>query len=312
MKKILLYTLIALISLAVLAAIFIGTRLGIAHAESEREWQTVPSSVPSLEATSKLEIIPLYENDRASESLEQGHGVSYLIRTDSTTAILDLGHNPDEAAKLPSLQNLQALGIAWDEIDAVVISHPHPDHVGGIKAWQNKTISFGDFKGSFGKLTIYTPIPMVSPSAKIEHSDQPTLISRDMATTGALPYPEVFPIYLFNAKGYEQGLVFDVEEEGLVLITGCGHPTLEKLVLRAETLYGKKVVGVVGGLHYGEARLEDLQPHIQFLASREPKLIALSPHDSSATVIEAFSSAFPEAYQAIRVGEIIQFPTNDD
>jgi 7,8-dihydropterin-6-yl-methyl-4-(beta-D-ribofuranosyl)aminobenzene 5'-phosphate synthase len=310
MKKLLLYTLIVLISLVALTAIFFTARLGIAKAQSEREWQTVPTSVPALATTSHLEIIPLYENDRINESLDFGHGVSYLIRTDSATVILDMGNNPDEAAHLPSLQNLQALDIAWDEIDAVLISHPHPDHVGGVTAWRNKTVSLGDFTGNLGNLTIYTPISMTYPGTTISLSAEPTLTGRDMATTGTIPYPEVFPISLFSAKGYEQGLVIDVAGEGLVLITGCGHPTLEKLVTRAEALYGKEVVGVVGGLHYGEASPEEIQPHIKFLETRHPKLVALSPHDSGQAVIDEFASAFPEAYQYIRVGEAIQFPKN--
>lgn len=310
MKKFLLYTLIALVSLSALTAIFFTARLGIANIQSEREWQKTPASVHDLETTTQVEIIPLYENDRVNEGLEFGHGVSYLIRTDSATIILDLGNNPDETALLPSLQNMQALGIAWDEIDAVVISHPHPDHVGGVNAWQNETVSFGEFAGDLGKLPIFTPIPMLYPGAAITHSAEPTRVSQDMATTGTIPYPEVFPISLFNAKGYEQGLVIDVADEGLVLITGCGHPTLEKLVTRAEALYGKEVVGVVGGLHYGEAGPEEILPHIKFLESRHPNLIALSPHDSGRAVIDEFASAFPETYQYIRVGEAIRFPKN--
>lgn len=310
MKKFLLYTLIALVALITLTAVFFGTRVGIANAQSKREWQRVPGSIPPLETTSQLEIIPLYENDRADESLEQGHGVSYLIRTDSATILLDLGNNPAESAGLPSLRNLQALGIPRDEIDAIMVSHPHPDHVGGIKAWQNKTIAMNDFKGNLGNLKIYTPILLTVPGATTIHSAEPTLLSLDMATTGTIPYPEVFPIYLFDAKGYEQGLVIDVAGEGLVVVTGCGHPSLEKLVTRAEALYGGKVVGVVGGLHYGEASPEEVQHHIKFLESRHPKLIALSPHDSGPAVVDEFASAFPEAYQYIRVGEAIQFPTS--
>jgi 7,8-dihydropterin-6-yl-methyl-4-(beta-D-ribofuranosyl)aminobenzene 5'-phosphate synthase len=103
-------------------------------------------------------------------------------------------------------------------------------------------------------------------------------------------------------------VIIEVAGKGLVLITGCGHPTLEKLVSRAEELYDKQVVGVVGGLHYGAASLEDIQPHIQFLEARQPGLVALSPHDSEAAVLDAFRAAFPEAYQFIRVGEAIRFP----
>jgi 7,8-dihydropterin-6-yl-methyl-4-(beta-D-ribofuranosyl)aminobenzene 5'-phosphate synthase len=123
-----------------------------------------------------------------------------------------------------------------------------------------------------------------------------------------LAYPEVFPLSLFKPRGSEQALVVHVTGEGLVLITGCGHPTVEKLVTRAEALYGQPVVGVVGGLHYGEANAEDLTDPIAFLASREPRLVALSPHDSGPAAIEAFRAAFPEAYREVMVGQPIRFP----
>jgi 7,8-dihydropterin-6-yl-methyl-4-(beta-D-ribofuranosyl)aminobenzene 5'-phosphate synthase len=144
--------------------------------------------------------------------------------------------------------------------------------------------------------------------AEIIHSAEPTLIAKDIATTGVISYSEVFPLSLFNPKGYEQGLVIHVAGKGLVMITGCGHPTMEKLVTRAEELYGEQVTGVVGGLHYEKISAQDVQPHIQFLDPRQPKLIALSPHDSSPEALAAFHGAFSEAYRFIKVGEAIQFP----
>jgi len=308
MKKILLYSLFAIVGFVVLFALFFAIRQGLTNAQIEREGQESPASVPGLETTTRLEITPVYEEDRADESFDFGHGVSYLIRTDSATILMDVGNNPNESAQLPSIQNLQALGISWEEIDAVVISHPHPDHIGGLKAWQNKTISFGDLTADLGKLPVYVPIPIVYPGAKVVHSATPTLVSADIGTTGAISFPEVFPLSFFNPKGYEQALVIHVAGKGLVLITGCGHPTMEKLVARAEVLFGEEVVGVVGGLHYEKASTEDVQPHIQFLEPRQPELIALSPHDSSPEALEAFETAFPESYRFVRVGEAIQFP----
>ena len=308
MKKIFLYSLISFASMAAFFLLIFTVRQMIARGQVEREWQTHPASVPSLETTTRLEIIPLYEEASAEESFDFGHGVSYLIRTDSATILMDLGNNPDESAHLPSLQNMQTLGIPWEEINAIVVSHPHPDHVGGVKAWQDKTISFGDFAGDLSKMPIYVPTSLSHSSAILTASSEPTLVSKDIATTGLIPYSEVFPISLFSAKGYEQGLVIHVAGQGLVMITGCGHPTMEKLVERAETLFGEQVVGVVGGLHYEKLSVEDVQPHIRFLAPRQPKLIALSPHDSSPKALEAFQSAFPEAYRFVQVGEAIQFP----
>jgi 7,8-dihydropterin-6-yl-methyl-4-(beta-D-ribofuranosyl)aminobenzene 5'-phosphate synthase len=308
MKKFLLYSLFILVGLVVFTTLFFTVRQGIANTQIRREGQVVPASIPNLETTTRLEIIPLYEEASAEESFDFGHGVSYLIRTDSATILMDLGNNPAESVHLPALQNMQALGIAWEEIDAIVISHPHPDHVGGVKPWEDRSISFADFTGYLSVMPIYVPTSMKYSSATLVHSEQPTLISKDIATTGVISYAEVYPLSIFNPKGYEQGLVIHVAGQGLVMITGCGHPTMEKLVMRAEELYGEPVVGVVGGLHYEKISAEDAQPHIQFLESRQPKLIALSPHDSSPEALTAFHLAFSEAYQFIKVGEAIQFP----
>ena len=308
MKKIFLYSVSILSSVTVLSILFFSGRQMITRAQVEHEWQTTPNFAPQLEATTRLEIIPLYEEARKDESFDFGHGVSYLIRTDSATILMDLGNNPVESVHLPSLQNMQSLEIPWEEIDAVVISHPHPDHIGGIKAWQDNTLSFGDFAGDVNELPIYVPASITYAGATLIQSSEPTLVSKDIATTGLIAYPEVFPISLFSAKGYEQGLVIHVAGQGLVMITGCGHPTMEKLVLRAETLFGEQVIGVVGGLHYEKVSMEEVQPHSHFLESRQPKLIALSPHDSSPEALETFQSAFSEAYRFIKVGEAIQFP----
>lgn len=308
MKKILLASLVVLVALTTITVLFFIVRQALVRAEVKREEQVVPKSTFTVETTTHLDILPLYEEDRAKESFELGHGVSYLIRTDSATILMDLGNNPSESPKIPSLQNMQALGISWDDIDAIVISHPHPDHVGGVQAWQDKTLSFGNFTSNLSQMPIYAPNPITYSGTKLIHSTDPTLISNDIATTGMISYPEVFPIYLFSPKGTEQAVVINVAGKGLVLITGCGHPTMEKLVTRAETLFDRKVVGVVGGLHYEKTSAEDVKPHIQFLQPRQPKLVALSPHDSSPEALKAFQSAFPEAYQVLQVGRTIQFP----
>jgi len=195
MKKFLLYSLLAILGLAVFAVLFFSVRQTFARAEVARDWQSSPESAPGLETTSRLEILPLYEEDRSEERFDMGHGVSYLIRTDSSTVLLDLGNNPTDSPQLPSLKNMQELGISLDEVDAIVISHPHPDHVGGVMAWQNKTISFGDFTGDLSQMRVYIPDALTYSAAELIPSLEPTLISKDIATTGAISYPEVFPIY---------------------------------------------------------------------------------------------------------------------
>lgn len=298
------------LTILILIPLGIATLLGLrgwqANQEVANEWTNFDEQAPALATTSSLEIVPLYEAASASPDFISGHGVSYLIRTDSATILLDVGDNPDSTTVAPFAKNMQTLGIAWDEVDRVVISHPHPDHVGGLTAWQERTISFGELPGGLGERLVF--VPHITTYTGAVHATIPTLPAPDVATTGVISYLEVWPISLFAPKGGEQPLVVHVADHGLVLITGCGHPGLERLVERAESLYGEQVVGVVGGLHYTNARADELQSPIQFLQSRHPELVGLSPHDSGPEALAAFESAFPGVYQTLTVGETILFP----
>ena len=306
MKRVALSILLAVFVLLAAALILFGLRRVQTQRQVEAEGRSALPAAPALAATSRLQIIPLYEEASADSRWISGHGVSYLIRTDTASILLDVGHNPDALAAAPFAQNMQALDVPWHALDAVVISHPHPDHVGGTDAWWRHTISFGELPGGVGAVPVYTPIPMAYSGGR--YSAEPTLVAPDAATTGVLSYPEVFPLSLFEAKGREEALVVEVAGQGLVLITGCGHPGLEPLVTRAEALYGMPVVGVVGGLHYENIAPEALNAHIQFLQSRSIRLAALSPHDSSAQAMDAFQAAFADGYHTLRVGEAVQFP----
>lgn len=287
-------------------AALMGFRQQQAARDVEEAWTQFSAAAPPLAMTSRLEIVPLYEAASAGPDFISGHGVSYLIRTDSAAILLDVGDNPDGSSVAPFAQNMEALGISWDEVYRVVISHPHPDHVGGLAAWRERTILFGDLPGGLGERLVF--VPHVTTYQGAVHATIPTLPVPDIATTGVIAYLETWPLSLFAPKGGEQALVVHVAGHGLMLITGCGHPGLERLVTRAESLYGAQVIGVVGGLHYLNAPADELQPQIQFLQSRRPELVALSPHDSAPEALAAFENAFPNAYHTLAVGESIQFP----
>jgi hypothetical protein len=65
MKKFLLYSLFTFVGLVALTTLFLTIRQGIANAQIKREGQVVPASVPNLEMTTRLEILPLYEEASA-------------------------------------------------------------------------------------------------------------------------------------------------------------------------------------------------------------------------------------------------------
>jgi 7,8-dihydropterin-6-yl-methyl-4-(beta-D-ribofuranosyl)aminobenzene 5'-phosphate synthase len=264
------------------------------------------ASVPlQLGETKTLEILPLYEK-AAQDGLQSGHGVSYLIRTDSATILFDLGNNLTAASPSPLEQNMAGLGISLDEIDLIVLSHRHPDHVGGQNWWNDKTFSLaGASQPPLGDLPIYVPETMTYPGSKPVLAEAPARLADGVATTGLFAYAQPFPIWLATPKGDEQALAVNVAGQGIVLITGCGHMGLNTLLARADAAFDAPVVGVIGGLHYGKADAAALQSEIQLMQALSPMAVALSPHDSGAAALDAFTQAFPAAYRPIRVGASI-------
>ena len=292
---------------AVLALVALAQTARWARAENER--QRVEAAAPlaplALAATRHLEILPLVEADTAVARVATEHGVAYLVRTDGATVLLDLGFN--QAAVTPSTlrHNMDVLGVSLGEIDAFVISHPHPDHMGGINAWRRNTLAFGKDPIELGGRPLYVPEPIGYPGAEPIVSDEPTVVAPAIATTGTIAFANPFPVGLLRPRAEEQALAVNVAGRGIVLVTGCGHPGLERMVARAQALFAEPIVGVVGGLHYEDASADALAPHLAFLRGLEPQLVALSPHDSSAAVIASVRAAFPGADRDVAVGAAI-------
>ena len=270
----------------------------------------VPRAIHDLGTTQGLMILPIVEaaSDRADLITEPG--VAYLIRTDRQTILLDLGHNASGARPSTLVHNLQALGLRLEDVDLFVISHPHPDHVGGVQAWRQHTLAFGNDPYDLAGRSVVVPTPTTYPGATPVLAADPVVLGPGVATTGALPFANPFPISLLEPRAAEQALAIDVAGHGIVLITGCGHPGLETLVARARQVFDDPVVGVVGGLHDQDLDARQLAPQLDLLRSLRPQLVALSPHDSGPAALAAFHDAFPNVYREVRIGSPIRFGTS--
>ncbi len=51
-------------------------------------------------------------------------------------------------------------------------------------------------------------------------------------------------------------------KEGLVLVIGCGHPGLEKIVKRVKSIFSGEIYLLTGGFHYIDFSAEDKNPPI--------------------------------------------------
>ena len=293
-------------------------------AEDWRKRQSELSKLTDLGTTKTLAILPLIDWHVANEGLQGESGVAYLVKTDDATILFDVGRNSKEEHPSPLLQNMQQVGVNIHDIDLIVISHPHGDHTGGGKWARASTFSLTDHQIDLGELNAFTPVPMEYPGIEVKWSEDPTVIAPGVATTGVINN-----YCFFMGEIPEQALVVNVEGKGIVVISGCGHQTLKKIVDRTEALVDAPLYGMVGGLHYpvikcrnidvhryvatwklpGEfLSIEEVQGNIDYLRQRDVGVVGLSPHDSCDASIEAFRQTFPETYRDIVVGEEIMIP----
>jgi len=294
--------------------------------ETERLYResASPPPIKDFGATRALRILPLVDWHLSRPGLAGEAGVSYLIRTDHATILFDVGANDRGESPSPLERNLRALGVSLNEVDNMVISHLHHDHVGGRKWVGRRSFSLGKTQDPLPGKRVWVPTEMSYPGLFPIVAREPVAIAQGVATTGTIPRQ------LFMGLIEEQALAVNVEGKGLVLIVGCGHQTLPRLLERADRVFGIPLYGVVGGLHYpvpdgrmnwlglnaqrvfasGTGPLhpvtwEEMEADLDVLAARRPGLVSLSGHDSSDAVIGHFRERFGDAYRDLRVGQEI-------
>ena len=137
--------------------------------------------------------------------------------------------------------NLQKMNIDLQEIEAVVLSHSHGDHTGGI-----------GIVGKLGNVKVFVPTSFFAPIAKrlsrfrnveMEKVRGLTEIVQGITSTGEI------------GRVGEQSLMVQTPK-GLVIVTGCSHPGLDTIIKVAERV--GTIYGVVGGFH-GFDKLEILR-----------------------------------------------------
>ncbi len=319
---------IGTLALGALVGLLEWRRISLAEAfEARPPGAAGDHRITDLGSTRRLEIIPLINWHAGVSGLATEAGVAYLVRTDHATLLFDLGYNALGEARSPLRRNMERLGLSMDAVDAVFISHRHRDHVGGSVAERSGVLpADGSLPELKGKILL-TPEHVSYPGATSTVLDSARKLFEGVATTGPVMRS------LFLGPIGEQALVVNVAGRGLVVIVGCGHPTIPRLLGRLAEIFPEPLYGMVGDLHYpvpaGRMRIAGLDAQRLFASGSGPfrqitmaeaqaelalldrlQLLALGGHDTSDEVLAWAATRFEERFRRVKVGEpiVVQAP----
>jgi 7,8-dihydropterin-6-yl-methyl-4-(beta-D-ribofuranosyl)aminobenzene 5'-phosphate synthase len=290
---------------------------------ADTAWASADTEPLKLDPVERLTITPLVDKRVAHANLNGGLGVSYLIQAGGARLLFDLGVDATNGADSLLQRNASQLGLPLDPLDALVISHRHYDHVGGFEVQRAHSFATPTPTIESGKVPVFLPEPLQHPTADLRVVTEPQPIVPGVVSLGTIP-----GALFFLGWTPEQALAVNVTGKGIVIIVGCGHQGIHRIVERAEALFDAPVHAIVGGLHLpvtgvslrrfvGTGRLPwrpltpaDTRETIRYLQDKGIKRIALSAHDSCDRTVNAFQEAWGADFDVVTVGQPLTFASN--
>ena len=237
---------------------------------------------------SQLRLHVVFNNVPYKAGLKTSWGFSCLIEGLDETILFDTGGNGDIL-----LSNMQRLGLDPEGVDAVVLSHIHTDHTGGL----------GAFLAHNPDVTVYMP-------ESFPASFQQEVIRLGAATEAvSRPRQLMASVYSTGEMGWtikEQALIVDTRE-GLIVITGCAHPNVADMADQAKTYLGKNIYLLMGGFHLGGSSDTEIRAIITHLKALGVKKVAPS-HCTGDNAIRMFRDEWADDFVEGGLGAIIELP----
>lgn len=234
-----------------------------------------------------LELTALVEW-KAKEGFVSDSGVSYLLKSNLGRMLFDVGFGP---ARPALTHNASLLRFDMNQVDALVISHLHCDHMGGMPAQRSRQVAVPVNLMSREIIPCFFPDTADAQGFQAQVIKNPQTLIPGFVSTGPLSRS----LFMF---GYteEQALLALIKGKGLVVVTGCGHPTIETILSMARCISNKPLYAICGGLHFpiSEGRGNRAGIRLQtLLGTGKPIWKRITDEDLTHT-IEAINEAGPE------------------
>ncbi|TMK53915.1 MAG: MBL fold metallo-hydrolase [Actinobacteria bacterium] len=184
------------------------------------------------------------------------HGFSALIRVtrngETQSILYDAGLSPNALR-----HNLDVMDLDVTDMRAIVLSHGHADHHGGLEGLFQR----------YGRLRM--PLVLHPDAFKDRMVDQSVLVSGQVERT--TDYEKGFPLHQTRTQdgGWQpdpwiwddQNAIVNVRDRGLVVVSGCSHAGAVNVLRNAQRLTGEqRILAFIGGLHLTGGLFEPIIP----------------------------------------------------
>jgi 7,8-dihydropterin-6-yl-methyl-4-(beta-D-ribofuranosyl)aminobenzene 5'-phosphate synthase len=265
----------------------------------------------------------LYDAFGKPSGMKKDWGYSALVEYGGKHILFDTGNNAEIFA-----QNVKVSGVDLKKLDFAVISHRHGDHTGGMNylLTVNPQVKIFAPKEGFGVFGASLPGTFYRQDASLPdymryYNGKPP----QMMTFGT-PWPTANFVLIDGVTEAAPGIsviatvsqtpgTLELRElslaidtpKGLILVVGCSHPGIERIV-EASTVLDKHVYAIVGGLHLVTTPESEIARIVTALHDKwKVDCVALG-HCTGEPAFAAFQRAFGVHYNYAGLGSVIELP----